>query len=251
MAGLRSQQGIYSCVRKMMLALLAVPAMYACAQAVSPVIVEYKNKADGRIDFTNNTLTPMAVVLEPKSFSITPDGNGVYRPLDSTINLQLSAMSFRIDPGQTYYVFYKAKATKLPAWFTVYAVFTAVKHAKGLDVRILLPHTVYIYPKKPLSKNRDEISIASATYSPTLNRITCDVVNMGPDLDRVQEVQITGGRSSQTEAGFPLLPGASRHLSVEWKSKELPATISLRLEHSAVPHSILSAQLREQGESVR
>jgi hypothetical protein len=251
MEGLHLRKGLYSCALKIILALLALPGICSSAQSVSPVIVEYRNKADGRLDLTNNTLTPMVVVLEPKSFSITPDGNGVYRPLDSSIDLQLSAMSFRIEPGQTYYVFYKAKAVKLPAWFTIYAVFTAVKHAQGMDVRILLPHTVYIYPKKSLSKNRDEISITSATYSASQNTITCDVVNKGPDLDRVQEVQITSGKSSQTEAGFPLLPGTTRHLSLEWKNKELPATISLRLEHSDVPHSLLAAQIRELGESAR
>lgn len=251
MASLIPHQRAYALAQTMVLILSALPAKYIRAQSVSPVIVEYKNKADGRIDFTNNTLTPMAVVLEPKSFSITPDGNGVYRPLDPTIHLQLSVMSFRLDPGQTYYVFYKAKASKLPAWFTIYAVFSAVKHTQALDVRILLPHTVYIYPHKPLSKGHDEISMASAIYSATEKRITCDVVNSGPDLDRVQEVRIAGPDSFQMEAGFPLLPGGTRHLSVEWRSKELPATISIRLEHSAQSHSILTTQIREHAESVR
>ncbi len=251
MAGLAPHQRVFVNALKMVLVMVALHAVYVPAQSVSPVIVEYKNKAEGRIDFINNTLTPMAVVLEPKSFSITPDGNGVYRPLDSIIQLQLSSMSFRIDPGQTHYVFYKAKASKLPAWFTIYAVFSSVKRTQGLDVRILLPHTVYIYPKKPLSKDRDEISIVSASYSPSLKNITCDVVNKGPDLDRVQEVRITGGESSQTEAGFPLLPGGTRHLSVEWKSNGPPATISLRLEHSVLQHAVVAAQPPGPGEIAR
>lgn len=251
MRGLVPHQRVYANALKMVLVMVALHAVCLLAQTVSPVIVEYKNKANGRIDFMNNTLTPMAVVLEPKSFSITPDGNGVYRPLDSTIQLQLSSMSFRIDPGQTYYVFYKAKASKLPAWFTIYAVFSAVKRTQGLDVRILLPHTVYIYPKKPLSKDRDEISITSATYSPSLKNITCDVVNKGPDLDRVQEVRISGGESSQTEAGFPLLPGGTRHLSVKWRSNEPPATISLHLEHAVLQHAVVAEYSPGPGESAR
>ncbi len=80
------------------------------AQTVQPVIVEYKGKADGKLAVTNNTLQAMVVVLEPKSFSITTEGKGIFRTLDPGIHLELSAMSFRLQPKQTYYVFYKATA---------------------------------------------------------------------------------------------------------------------------------------------
>ena len=139
-------------LRKLLILGLLAAGCCAWAQTVSPVIVEYKGKAEGRISLVNNTLVPLAVVLEPKSFSITADGNGVYRELDTDIHLKLSSTSFRVDPGQTYYVFYSATAEKLPAWFCVYAVFSKVQHAQGLDVRILLPHTVYIYPRSRTRK---------------------------------------------------------------------------------------------------
>ncbi len=55
---------------------------YCCrAHMVSPVLEESKGKAEGKIALTNNTFAPAAVVLEPGSFSVSPDGNGVYRPL--------------------------------------------------------------------------------------------------------------------------------------------------------------------------
>lgn len=127
------------------------------AQTVQPVISEYQVKADGKFALTNGTLTPMVVVLEPKSFSITPDGQGVFRPLDRDIHVELSAMSARLEPGQTYCVFYKAHADQLPAWFTVCSTFSSVQHHPGLDVRIMLPHTVYLYQKHPL--NKEEINI--------------------------------------------------------------------------------------------
>jgi len=201
----------------------------ALAQTVQPVIVEYKVKASGKFALTNNTLTPMAVVLEPKSFSITPDGNGVYRPLDPDIHVQLSAMSFRLEPKQTYYVFYKAMADKLPAWFTVYSVFSTLRHSSGLDVRILLPHTVYIYPKKPLQEN--EVHVSQAAYLVTSKRIVCDLQNGGADLGRVQEVRATSGHESATAAGFPLLPGSLRHVEVSWNGKEPPQMLLIRFEH--------------------
>jgi hypothetical protein len=204
----------------------------AFAQTVAPVIVEYKMKASGKFALTNNTLTPMAVVLEPKSFSITPDGNGVYRPLDPDIHVQLSAMSFRLDPKQTYYVFYKATADKLPAWFTVYSVFSSLRHSSGLDVRILLPHTVYIYPKKPLQEK--EVHLSKVAYLVQSKTIVCDLQNDGADLGRVQEVRVTSGHESATAAGFPLLPGGRRHVEVSWDGKQAPQMLQLRFEHFTI-----------------
>jgi hypothetical protein len=224
-------------LRNMLGLALLLSGYCAIAQTVSPVIVEYKGKASGRISLVNNTLTPMAVVLEPKSFSITPDGNGVYRELDADIHVKLSSMSFRIDPGQTYYVFYSATADKLPAWFTVYAIFSKVQHTPGLDVRFLLPHTVYIYPKKPLSKEK-EVKFTDAVYSSTSNRVVFDLENSGPDLTRVRDVRITSGNKSTTAAGFPLLPGEKRHVEVSWSEAEPPQTVLLEFEHSTLKQPI-------------
>ncbi len=207
---------------------------YCChGQTVSPVIVEYKGKAEGKIALTNNTLAPAAVVLEPRSFSVAADGNGVYRPLDPGIHVELSSMSFRIDPGQTYYVFYKAKADKLPAWFTIYSTFSAVKHTSGLDVRILLPHTVYIYPKKPQSKE-DVVDVKQAAYFSKAGKIVCDFANSGPDLERVEEMRISSASKTITAAGFPLLPGGKRHLEVDWKETEPPHMVVLHMDRSTL-----------------
>jgi hypothetical protein len=208
----------------------------AFAQSVQPVISEYKVKASGKFALTNNTLTPMAVVLEPKSFSITPDGNGVYRPLDPDIHVELSAMSFRLDPKQTYYVFYKARADKLPAWFTVYSVFSSLQHSSGLDVRILLPHTVYLYPKTPLRER--EVHVSQAAYLVKSKKIVCDLQNDGVDLGRVQEVRVTSGHESATAAGFPLLPGGQRHVEVSWNGQEPPQVLLLRFEHFTLKQSL-------------
>jgi len=209
--------------------LLFAPCCYT--QTVSPVIVEYKVKAEGRIALTNNTLTQMAVVVEPRSFSIAPDGNGTYRPLDPGIHVQLSSMSFRIDPGQTYYVFYKAKADKLPAWFTLYSTFSSVQHTSGLDVRILLPHTVYIYPKKPLGQG-NAVQVTHVSYSPRTKKIVCDLENNSPDLDRIQEVAILSGGKSISAPGFPMLPGGRRRLEVAWNESGPPETIQFQLQHA-------------------
>jgi hypothetical protein len=203
------------------------------AQTVSPIIVEYKAKAEGRIALTNNTLAPMAVVVEPRSFTIKPDGNGIYTSLDPGIHVELSSSSFRVDPGQTYYVFYKAKADKLPAWFTIYSTFSSVKRGPGLDVRILLPHTVYIYPKKPQTKG-NIIRISTVEYLPHAGKILCDLENDTPDLDRVQEIDFLNGdnKSGATAPGFPVLPGTKRHLEIDWKEPTPPRQAIFQTEHS-------------------
>ncbi len=220
-------------MKKWLFGALLFAGQYCIAQTVSPVIVEYKGKAEGRIALTNNTLTPMAVVAEPKSFTITPEGNGVYTALDPAIHVQLSSSSFRVDPGQTYYVFYKATAEKLPAWFTIYSVFSAIKRGPGMDVRILLPHTVYIYPKKPQTKG-DIIKVSSVVYSAKSGKILCDLENDSPDLDRVEEISIYAGndKPGATAPGFPLLPGSKRHLEIDWKEATPPRHAIFQTEHS-------------------
>jgi hypothetical protein len=225
-------------MRKLLILVLLATGCCAFAQSVSPVIVEYKAKAEGRISLVNNTLVPLAVVLEPKSFSITPDGNGAYRDLDPDIHLKLSSMSFRIDPGQTYYVFYSAKADKLPAWFCVYAAFSKVQHAKGLDVRILLPHTVYIYPKKPHSKT-SQVAFKGAVQFAN-GKVSFDLTNAGEDLTRVREVKILSGGKPVTSAGFPMLPGGERHVEVKWTDAEPPQTLELDFDHDTMKQPILA-----------
>lgn len=224
-------------LRKLSGLLLVISSCGAFAQTVAPVIVEYKGKAEGRISLVNNTTLPMAVVLEPQSFSITPEGKGVYRPLDPEIHVKLSAMSFRIDPGQTYYVFYTATADKLPAWFTVYSIFSSAQHRDGLDVRILLPHTIYIYPKK--QKGKENVQLTRAVYEAKSGKIICDLENNTPDLTRVEEMHINGAdKSSTSAAGFPLLPGGRRHLEVNWTESKPPRVVVLKLEHSSIKQDI-------------
>jgi hypothetical protein len=199
------------------------------AQTVQPVIVEYRGKADGKLMLTNNTLSPMVVILEPKSFSITAEGKGQFRPLDSNIHVQLSSMSVRLQPKQTYYVFYKATADKLPAWFTVYATFSNPRHSDGLDVRIMLPHTVYLYQKQPLTVS--EVQVKNLSYSVGTRRLSCDIENDGEALARVQSVKATGDHASGDLAGFPLLPGGSRHIEMDWSDSRSPTEIDFRFEH--------------------
>src|SRR2546427_8691779 len=91
------------------------------AQTVRPLINELHNPAKGWVEYVNDSLTPLNVVLEPKSFTVSETGEISYRELDPGIHLRLSTTSFRIQPKQTYYVTYEASAAQSPAWFVLYA----------------------------------------------------------------------------------------------------------------------------------
>ena len=211
------------------IAVLLLACSVSCAQTVQPVIVEYKDHADGRFTVTNNSDAPMAVVLEPKSFSITPEGKGIFRPLDPGIHVELSRNSVRLQPRQSYMVFYKATADSLPAWFTVYASFSKPVHSDELDVRIMLPHTVYLYQKGSIAEA--EVQVTRVAYSAEHKKITFTLINAGRSLARVQDLHATGGHNSADSAGFPLLPGATRQLDFDWSGIEPPSDIAIRFEH--------------------
>jgi hypothetical protein len=202
----------------------------AHAQQVQPVIMEYRSKAEGRLTVINNTLQPMVVVLEPKSFSISPDGHGTFRPLDPTIHVQLSVMSVKLQPLQSYAVFYKADAESFPAWFSIYSTFSPARASgASVNVRIQLPHTVYLYQSKPIE--RDDIHVLNARYSNTTRKLTCDLMNVGKALTRVQEVRTSGVHTEPVMlSGFPLLPGALRTIVVDWKGKEPPTALNIAFE---------------------
>jgi P pilus assembly chaperone PapD len=207
---------------------LLLAGVAAFAQTVSPVIVEYKEKGEGKIELTNNTLSPMVVFMQPQSFSISPDGKTSYRPLDPGIHVDLSTTSVRLEPKQSYIVFYKTHADTLPVWYTIYATFSPVQRGAGLNVRFMLPHTVYLYQKDPLQK--DDIRISSATWDPQRKIVVCEVANNGKNYGRVREVSVQAGRDSEPSNGFPLLPGNPRHLEIPWTGKGSPESISLHFD---------------------
>ncbi|MGI4853884.1 MAG: hypothetical protein ACRYF4_07565 [Janthinobacterium lividum] len=207
------------------------------AQSVQPAIVEYGAKADGKFSVTNNTASTMTVVLEPKSFSISPDGHGTFRTLDPGIKVELSTMSVRLQPMQTYTVFYKASAERAPAWFTIYSTFIPVRKGESLNVRFQLPHTVYLYQKTALAEG--DVQVMAVKYSPDKHLLECDLKNTGDNLGRAQDVQIAPVHGSPVlMAGFPLLPGAERHLAIPWEGDAPPTALRIRFPHFTLKPTI-------------
>ena len=207
---------------------LAFFGFVAHAQTISPVVVEYQERGEGKFELTNSSLQPLVVVLEPKSFSIAPDGAGMFRPLDPAIHVELSTMSVRLLPKQSYTVFYKAWADSLPQWFTIYASFSSPQRQPGLSVRIMLPHTVYLCQKKPLRK--EAIMVSNVFFDQDNHRITFDVENHGAGYGRIRSAIASGGRESADIGGFALLPGGLRHVAIPWSAHSAPQQLQLRFD---------------------
>ena len=207
----------------------------AClAQTVRPLINELGNPAKGRVDFVNDGLTPLNVVLEAKSFTVSETGEIAYRPLDPDIRLKFSTTSFRIQPQQTYYVFYEASSPKSPNWFVIYASFSGFtfRTAQGMIVRQQLPHSVYLLPKQ--SVEPPEIHINRAELHPADNKVLIEVENTGDNFGRVLETELVYAKKKQEAPGFPVFPHSKRILEVALEEKtdgeNVPVEVTLQFQ---------------------
>lgn len=210
------------CRRFIMLLLMGM-ATVLHAQKIEPLIAEYTGRAAGSFEVTNTTPAPAVVVFEPRSFSIAADGTGQFRALDPSIHLELSAGSVRLEPNQSARIFYKVTTENTSAWLCVYATFSPVKKTPGINVRIMLPHTIYLYQKQPLMK--DDIRVDSVRYDPATHRVLCELTNDSTLVGRAASVEVSGEHSSATGNGFPMLPHSHRVLAVDWSSPHPPRTL--------------------------
>jgi hypothetical protein len=194
----------------------------AAGQTIQPVLAEYRGQASGRFELTNNSFLPLSVVLEPKSFTVAEDGQISYRPLDSDIHVKFSVTSFRIPPKQSFSVAYQATANALPAWFVVYAGMTGLpeRTSTGMNIQILLPHTVYMLPKKDASKK--ELKIVSASFDKTSHVVSLDLASESDSFARVLVTQVQSGKKKMEAPGFPIYPHKHRRLDVDWKEDIAP-----------------------------
>ena len=210
---------------------LAVCALMAqgSAQTVRPVIVEYSGPAKGKFELVNNGLQPASVIIEPRSFTIAEDGDGIYKPLVKDIHIKLSAMSLHIPAKQSRFVFYEAKADALPAWFVIYSVFAGPTQQSGLTVHLALPHTVYLVQKESLEKQ--DVTVESLKYLPDQHKVVVLIANNSNKLGRALEWQVGTKQTKSTSNGFPLLPHARRQLEVTWDAPNPPDTFLIRFEH--------------------
>jgi hypothetical protein len=216
------------------------------AQTVRPLIDENVvkapgKKASGRIEYYNDSLQPLNVTLEARSFTVSPTGNISYRPLDSDIHLKLSEMSFRVPPRQSHYVFYQAWSEKLPAWCVLYAAFSGFRQRtpEGFMIQVQLPHTIYLLPKQRLKKA--ELSIVSAQYVAGTKKVVVRVANSGDAFGRVLEADVQGGRTRASEGGFPLFPKSERRVEIPWQPAGAPSKVVLHFDRFTMEAAVHGA----------
>jgi hypothetical protein len=217
---------------------IALPAVFLVselqAQSVSPPLAEYQERARSSFQLQNGSIYPITVVLEVRGFTITEQGEVQDTPLDtSRIHVKLSEMSFRIPPRGSRTVFYEATSDSLPAWFNILSALSGSKTESGINVRILLPHVVYLNQKQPLRK--DEVLIRRMEFDPAAKKIRVLLENTGSHLGRVHQLTVGDNRStSQPTGGFPLLPHRRRWAETHWETITPPTRLMLRFARFSI-----------------
>ncbi len=214
-----------------------VAAPPSAAQTVRPVVVEYQGKkVHGKFELANDQLLPVNVILEAKSFDVTADGDPVFRPLDPSIRVKLSEMSFRIPAQQSRVIFFEATAESIPAWFTLYATFAGMPRRQGVEVQIELPHTVYMLPKQSLG--RDDVQVEAAVYDSTEHRVEVVLRNISPRLGRVEGAEAIAPKDKRRHGSFPLLPRATRRVLIPWDAAEAPSRLKIQFHRFSIEDSL-------------
>jgi hypothetical protein len=208
------------------------------AQSVSPPIAEYQVRARSSFQLINSGIFPLSVVLEVHGFSVTDQGEVQDAPLDTTrLHIKLSAMSFRIPPKSTYTVFYQASADSLPAWFNIVSAMTGARTENGLNLRLLLPHVVYLNQKESLRK--EQVAIRALQVDSATGKVRVQLENLSPNLGRVQEVTASAGKVvSPPGAGFPLFPHMVRWTELNWPGPGAPDRLTVRFAKFSVDTSL-------------
>lgn len=204
------------------------------AQTVRPAVVEYAISGKGKYELVNETLFPMTVVLEPRGFRVEESGDLVDMPFDSSnVELKLSAMSFKIPPLSSYTVYYEAKAKRAPAWFMVLAGMTGAKTAQGINLRLELPHVVYLLQKEPLKK--DAVTLTDFAFDSVAKKASFLLANSSGALGRVIGSELSvNGKHGIPFGGFPLFPQSRRRVEVPWEGDAVPDKVMLRFANFLV-----------------
>ena len=184
------------------------------AQTVQPAVVEIptgkQTSIDGQFEVINNTLEPMVVTIEAKSFDIGRDGVATFRALSPEVRLDLTANSLRLWPKQHRTIFYRVSVPHFPAWFCIYSNFSSAVHHTGVQVQMEMPHTVYLLDRTRATP--DQVRFTSLHREG--NVVHGVVQNGSATLVRVSSLELSGAQGKLEAGGFPLLPGTEREFTI-------------------------------------
>jgi len=204
------------------------------AQTVRPAVVEFSEQARGKFELVNETLFPLTVVLEPRGFHVEPSGELIEEPLDTArMRVKISAMSFRIPPRETYTVFYEATAKSFPSWFLISSTLTGARTQAGLNVRIELPHVVYMLQPQPLRQS--DVIVHAFDFDSVGKRVHVELENSSTALGRVLSSEVSvAGKKPIPGGAFPLFPHSRRTLEIPWSEDLTPEKLVLRFANFTV-----------------
>ena len=118
-------------------------AVRGWSQTVSPLVVECGRKCSGSFVVTNEGVQPMAVVVEPFSFSLSHEGNSLFRALDKTVEVQLNEMTARIGPHSEHEFDYSMRCSAEPCLVALTTGMIVGHTEEGIAIRLVIPHIVY------------------------------------------------------------------------------------------------------------
>jgi hypothetical protein len=130
------------------LAVVLATASAAKAQTVTPTIAELNApKAKGEFTVRNDGVTPIAVIVEKRSFTVQKDLSIKTDPLPDTIKIKLSSTSALVGAQQTYAFDYAITCETYPCAVMLFAASSIGHTTDGALVRTFLPHVVYVCEK--------------------------------------------------------------------------------------------------------
>jgi hypothetical protein len=110
---------------------------------------------------------------------------------------------------------------------------TGTKTESGLNVRILLPHVVYLNQKQSLRK--EDVAIKAFEFDSVAKKARVLLENLGPNLGRVYQLTVANGHNvSQPGGGFPLLPRKRRWAEMGWDASAPPNRVTVRFSRFTV-----------------
>ena len=212
-----------------LLVVLAAPSP-AAGQSVSPPIVEHRGSAKSSFVVGNESIYPLTVQLSVKGFEVDSAGTLRDVPLDTArVRVKLSTLSFRLQPRQRYTVFYEVRADSLPAWFNIWSAVSGARTTSGLNLRIELPHVVYLNQKEKLAVA--DVQLRGAVWQPARRELLVVLENTSGRIGRARLVVAEAPALPGAEApAFPLFPHSRRWVSVPWAHDVPPARVEVRFD---------------------
>lgn len=180
-----------------------IVAAVASAQGISPILMVFHPKhghVASSFNVLNNSLTPMVTTLEVRAFAVDEEGHVSLEPMSPENTVTLSTSSLRVPPLSKSSVNFSADCPSACQFFIIANNVSVQKASTGMNVRILLPETIYVW-RLPIHKQD-----VTATW---IDAETLLVQNNGAGGDRPLVDAVIDAKS-QPLPSFPLNPGAKR-----------------------------------------